>query len=129
MGRLGRHHAPNVGRWPDDQLAEYPEGYAPSSYAGRHHQQAAAPMRRPPSLSSPSGSVRRATRTHRATLPLVLHAIMGGVTLKEAAERLGLSPTTLRLQILKGKLKATKRGRDWWVTPKEVERYSQEHRR
>ena len=51
------------------------------------------------------------------------------MTLKEAASLLGLSPTTLRIQVLKGKLKATKRGRDWWVTPKEVQRYSQEHKR
>lgn len=86
-------------------------------------------MRRPPSEPSQANQMRGATRTHRPTLPLVLHAIMGGVTLKQAAELLGLSPTTLRVQILKGKLKATKRGRDWWVTPKEVERYSQEHRR
>lgn len=54
---------------------------------------------------------------------------MGGVTLKEAAERLKLAPSTLRVQILKGKLKATKRGRDWWVTPKEVARYQAEHKR
>ena len=31
--------------------------------------------------------------------------------------------------LVKGKLKATKRGRDWWVTPKEVQRYRLEHRR
>lgn len=53
----------------------------------------------------------------------------GLVTVKEAAELLGLSPVTLRLQILRGKLKATKRGRDWWLTPREVERYRQEHKR
>lgn len=51
------------------------------------------------------------------------------MTVKEAAAQLGLSPTTLRLQIAKGKLRAIKRGRDWWLTPKEVERYAQEHRR
>ena len=51
------------------------------------------------------------------------------MTVNEAAEQLGLSPPTLRVQILKGKLKATKRGRDWWITPREVERYGQEHKR
>lgn len=55
--------------------------------------------------------------------------MMQGVTVKEAAERLGLSPTTLRIQIMKGKLRATKRGRDWWLTPKEVERYGRENKR
>lgn len=49
--------------------------------------------------------------------------------MKEAAELLGLAPGTLRLQIANGKLRAVKRGRDWWIVPKEVERYRQEHRR
>ena len=53
----------------------------------------------------------------------------GTMTLKEAAERLGLSHATLRVQIMKGKLKARKIGRDWHVTPREVERYRQEHKR
>lgn len=43
--------------------------------------------------------------------------------LQEAADVLGLAPATLRAQIPKGKLRATKRGRDWHVTPREVERY------
>ena len=51
------------------------------------------------------------------------------MTVKEAAELLGLAPVTLRLQILRGKLKATKHGRDWWIHPKEVERYRLEHKR
>jgi excisionase family DNA binding protein len=38
------------------------------------------------------------------------------LTLAEAADLAGLSPTTLRVQIRNGKLKAVKRGRDWWVT-------------
>lgn len=54
---------------------------------------------------------------------------MDGMTLKEAAERLGVSPSTLRWQIRNGKLKARKLGRDWWVTPNEVERYGRENRR
>jgi len=48
--------------------------------------------------------------------------------LKEAAAVLGnVSPETLRIQIAKGKLRAEKRGRDWWVRPAEVERYRREH--
>lgn len=51
------------------------------------------------------------------------------MTLIEAASALGLSPTTLRIQIRNGKLRAKKVGRDWAVTPKEVERYRRESRR
>ena len=45
------------------------------------------------------------------------------MTLKEAAAILGVTPDTLRQQIAAGRLKAVKRGRDWWVTKGEVERY------
>ncbi len=45
------------------------------------------------------------------------------MTLIEAARLLGVTPDTLRQQIAAGRLKATKRGRDWWVTKGEVERY------
>lgn len=45
------------------------------------------------------------------------------MTLIEAAAALGLSRETLRVQIRKGKLRAEKRGRDWFVTAREVERY------
>jgi excisionase family DNA binding protein len=51
------------------------------------------------------------------------------MTLPEAARALGLSESTLRNQIRKGKLHARKVGRDWTVTPREVERYAKEHRR
>ncbi len=51
------------------------------------------------------------------------------MTLNEAARLLGLSPDTLRVQIRNGRLKATKRGRDWWVTKGEVERYERESKR
>lgn len=51
------------------------------------------------------------------------------MTLREAAAILDLTGPTLRQQIAKGKLKATKRGRDWWVTRREVERYRVESRR
>ena len=51
------------------------------------------------------------------------------MTLKEAAELLGVSPDTLRVQVRNGKLAARKVGRDWHVQPKEVERYRVENKR
>jgi excisionase family DNA binding protein len=51
------------------------------------------------------------------------------VTLTEAAVVLGVTAATLRQQIHNGKLRAVKRGRDWWVTAREVERYRQDSRR
>ncbi len=45
------------------------------------------------------------------------------LTLAEAAELAGLSPDTLRVQANRGRLKAVKRGRDWWVARKELARY------
>ena len=51
------------------------------------------------------------------------------MTLIEAAALLGVTPDNLRGAIKRGSLKATKVGRDWTVTPREVERYRTEHRR
>lgn len=51
------------------------------------------------------------------------------MTLAEAAALLGVTTATLRQQIAAGKLKAVKRGRDWWVTRAEVARYQRENRR
>lgn len=51
------------------------------------------------------------------------------MTLKQAAEVLEVTPDTLRQAIAAGRLKAVKRGRDWWVTRSEVERYGRERRR
>jgi excisionase family DNA binding protein len=48
------------------------------------------------------------------------------MTLLEASDRLGILPATLRQQIANGRLRATKVGRDWQVTPREVERYRRE---
>jgi excisionase family DNA binding protein len=45
------------------------------------------------------------------------------ITLVEAAARLGLAPATLRHQVERGRLAATKLGRDWLVSDAEVERY------
>ena len=47
----------------------------------------------------------------------------------EAAAILGVTPDNLRGAIARGSLKGTKRGRDWWVTKAEVERYGRENRR
>jgi excisionase family DNA binding protein len=51
------------------------------------------------------------------------------LTLTEAAALLDLSPITLRLQVRNGKLLAHKRGRDWFVSEREVERYRAENKR
>lgn len=51
------------------------------------------------------------------------------MTLKEAAASLGVTPDNLRGAIARGTLKATKLGRDWIVTPKEVERYRHDNLR
>lgn len=51
------------------------------------------------------------------------------MTLIQAAGILEVTPDTLRQQVRNGKLKAVKRGRDWWVTKGEVERYQRENRR
>lgn len=51
------------------------------------------------------------------------------MTLKEAAAIIGTTPDNLRGAIARGSLKASKLGRDWIVTPKEVERYRKENRR
>lgn len=50
-------------------------------------------------------------------------------TLFEAGFLIGRSPTTLRNQIYRGSLTARKRGRDWIVTGRELERYCRDHRR
>jgi excisionase family DNA binding protein len=47
------------------------------------------------------------------------------MTLPEAATALGVQAATLRQQIAAGSLRARKLGRDWHVTPREVERYRQ----
>lgn len=49
------------------------------------------------------------------------------MTLTEAADKLGVVPSTLRSSIHRGILSASKKGRDWHVTPGEVERYRREH--
>lgn len=51
------------------------------------------------------------------------------LTLAEAADWLDMHPDTLRQQARKGVLQARKIGRDWLVSPIEVERYADTHRR
>jgi len=51
---------------------------------------------------------------------------MPPMTLAEAAQALGLKPGTLNVQVRRGRLRAKKLGRDWHVTPAEVERYRRE---
>jgi excisionase family DNA binding protein len=46
------------------------------------------------------------------------------LTLRNAAARLGIAPDTLRAQIQRGRLIATKLGRDWLVEEAEVTRYA-----
>jgi excisionase family DNA binding protein len=48
------------------------------------------------------------------------------VGLAEAASLLGVSHATLRAQIHRGRLKATKVGRDWLVDRLEIDRYRRE---
>jgi excisionase family DNA binding protein len=51
------------------------------------------------------------------------------LTLSEAAQRLGVSPDTLRWQVHNGKLKAKKVGPLWTVTEQEVAKYQLERLR
>lgn len=51
------------------------------------------------------------------------------MTITEAANRLNLSPKTLRQQIKNRKLRAHKMGRTWYLTDEEVARYAADHRR
>ena len=48
------------------------------------------------------------------------------LTLTEAAARLGLAASTLRIQIHRGKLKGRLVGKTWTVSEREVERYRAE---
>jgi excisionase family DNA binding protein len=48
------------------------------------------------------------------------------LTLAEAGDRLGLSASTLRTQVRRGRLRATMVGKTWTVTEREVERYRAE---
>jgi len=45
------------------------------------------------------------------------------MNLRTASEYVGCLPSTLREQVYNGKLRAKKKGRDYFVTRREVERY------
>lgn len=50
------------------------------------------------------------------------------LSVREAAERLGVSPLAVRRHIASGRLDAVKRGRDWWLDARGVERLARERR-
>ncbi|MCI0583086.1 MAG: helix-turn-helix domain-containing protein [Chloroflexi bacterium] len=50
------------------------------------------------------------------------------MTVNEAAARLDVTPVNVRNAIARGALRATKHGRDWWIDPREVDRYARENR-
>ena len=45
------------------------------------------------------------------------------MTVTEASRRLGLAEGSVRQSIARGRLRATKRGRDWWITESALEAY------
>lgn len=51
------------------------------------------------------------------------------MTLIEAARKMTTTPDNLRRAIAAGTLRATKRGRDWYVTQAAVDSYMRDHRR
>lgn len=51
------------------------------------------------------------------------------LTLRQASRELAVAHATLRAQVHRGKLKATKVGRDWLVTRDEIERYRRDSKR
>jgi excisionase family DNA binding protein len=53
----------------------------------------------------------------------MVRQLPGYLTLAEAAKQAGLSPSTLRVQIWNGRIKATKVGRDWVITRDELRAY------
>lgn len=54
---------------------------------------------------------------------------MKDLTVLQAAALLGIKPTSVRHFINRGTIKAEKRGRDWFITQEEVDRYSREPRK
>lgn len=45
------------------------------------------------------------------------------MTTAEAAQQIGVTTTAVRAAIRAARLKATKRGREWWITPAALARY------
>jgi len=50
----------------------------------------------------------------------------GYMTLAELATRLGIQAASLRVQVHRGALQASKEGRDWFVSDEEATRYEKE---
>jgi len=47
-------------------------------------------------------------------------------TTKELAERAGVGAAYIRQELIAGKLRGVKRGRDWFITAREAERWLKE---
>lgn len=54
---------------------------------------------------------------------------MKDLTVPQAAALLGLKPRSVRMFIERGMIKGEKRGRDWFITQEEVDRYNRERRK
>ena len=54
--------------------------------------------------------------------------IAGMLTVKEAADQLGVDPSSVRHAILAGRLAAAKAGRDWLLRPADVAAYQARRR-
>lgn len=54
---------------------------------------------------------------------------MADLTVPQAAALLGLQPRSVRMFIERGMIKGEKRGRDWFITQEEVDRYNRERRK
>ncbi len=48
------------------------------------------------------------------------------LTVREAAERLGVGPVAVRRHVASGRLPAVKRGRDWWLQERDVQRMARQ---
>lgn len=50
-------------------------------------------------------------------------------TTKEIAEKVGLTPQHVRLLIRQGKIRAQKKGHDWWVDEEEARRFIESYKK
>lgn len=105
----------------------------PRTFQSTGSRRTGAPMRQLVTRSVVLAATFRVPPRHSAILLLdtyahkcIIHLVL---TLIEAAEELGLSPSTLRHQIKNGKLHARKIGRDWYLIRDEVERYRRDNKK
>jgi len=54
---------------------------------------------------------------------------MNHITTKEAAELIGITPNSVQVAILRGKLPAVKHGRDWLIQRVDAEDYAASERK